>query len=241
MAIHWDRRSYTEEEFIAAWNASSSIAECCRKLNVMLSGGAAKSFTRTARALGLSNSHMEKQYNATTGYRSSRNLEDILVEDSDYTNSSVLRRRLIREGVLKPICIGCNRDTWINFITGEEEPMNLTLDHINGINYDNRIENLRLLCPTCHSYTPTFCGKNKAIIKKCECGTRILSTSKRCNPCHNKTLSSKFENLTVEEVIQGVEEYGYSAYSKTISVSDNGVRVFLRKNDVNPLPKKKKK
>lgn len=140
MAIHWDRRSYTEEEFIQAWNASSSIAECCRKLGVMQSGGAAKSFNRTARALGLSKDHMEKKYNQSTGYRSSRDLEEILVEDSDYTNSSVLRRRLIREGILKPICIGCHRDTWVNFITGEEEPMNLTLDHINGINYDNRLE-----------------------------------------------------------------------------------------------------
>lgn len=58
MAIHWDRRSYTEEEFIKAWNASSSIAECCRKLGVMQSGGAAKSFNRTARALGLSKDHI---------------------------------------------------------------------------------------------------------------------------------------------------------------------------------------
>lgn len=118
--------------------------------------------------------------------------------------------------------------------------MNLTLDHINGINYDNRIENLRLLCPTCHSYTPTFCGKNKKIIKNCDCGARILSTSEKCNPCHNKALNNKFENITLEEIIRGVEKYGYSAYAKTINVSDNGIRSFLRRNDVNPLPKKRK-
>lgn len=41
--------------------------------------------------------------------------------------------------------------------------MSLELDHINGINNDNRIENLRYLCPNCHAITKTYCGKNKKV------------------------------------------------------------------------------
>lgn len=41
------------------------------------------------------------------------------------------------------------------------KPLTLHIDHINGVNTDNRLENLRRLCPNCHSQTDTFCGKNK--------------------------------------------------------------------------------
>lgn len=239
MAINWNKRKYTKEEFIEAWNTSESIAECSRKLGLGYLGHQ-KAHEMTARLLGLSKDHMRVKEKDFTGRRSRRPLEELLIADSDYTNSSGLRKRLINEGVFEPVCSGCKRATWINFLTGEEEPMNLTLDHINGVNYDNRIENLRILCPTCHSYTPTFCGKNKANITKCGCGKRIDPKSKFCNTCHLNNLTSKFDGFSIEEIIQGVEKFGYVAYAKTLNVSDNGIRKFLRKNGINPLPKKLK-
>jgi hypothetical protein len=245
MAINWNKRKYTKEEFIEAWMTSESIAECSRKLGLGYLGHH-KAHEMTARFLGLSKDHMRVKDKDSTGRRSRRPLEELLVEDSDYTNSSGLRKRLINEGIFEPICSGCKRDTWINFLTGEEEPMNLTLDHINGINYDNRIENLRILCPTCHSYTPTYCGKNKSNnqnrpnFSKCDCGKRILAISKACIDCHNKKLNSKLAGITVEQAIEGVENYGYASFGKMLNVSDNAVRKFLSKNGVNPLPKKRR-
>lgn len=84
-------------------------------------------------------------------------LEKILVKDSLYASTSTLRKRLIKEGALLNVCgrHGCGIDSWQN------EPIVLHLDHINGDNTDNRIENLRLLCPNCHSQTETYCGRNK--------------------------------------------------------------------------------
>ncbi len=82
-------------------------------------------------------------------------IADILVEDSTYTNTNHLRRRLIEEGIKQARCEGCGLAEW----KGAAIP--LQLDHVNGRRSDNRLENLRILCPNCHAQTATWCGKNK--------------------------------------------------------------------------------
>ena len=96
--------------------------------------------------------------------RQGSNLDDILVENSN-SDRGHLKRRLIREGILAEECVGCG--------TGPEwngKPLTLALDHINGVNNDNRLENLRLLCPNCHSQTDTFAGRN---VKRQETPTKL--------------------------------------------------------------------
>jgi hypothetical protein len=51
-------------------------------------------------------------------------------------------------------CEECKNTEWLN------NPINLELEHINGDSSDNNLINLKLLCPNCHSYTPTYKGKN---------------------------------------------------------------------------------
>ena len=82
-------------------------------------------------------------------------MEEILVQRSDYRTTSSLRKRLIKEGLRDPRCDGCGGTEW------QGQPIPLQLDHINGDRRDNRLENLRLLCPNCHSQTETWCGKNR--------------------------------------------------------------------------------
>jgi 5-methylcytosine-specific restriction endonuclease McrA len=66
-----------------------------------------------------------------------------------------LRIRLIRDEIFKRECSCCHGTQWL----GKLIP--LELDHINGCNKDNRLENLRLLCPNCHTLTTTYRGRNK--------------------------------------------------------------------------------
>lgn len=65
-----------------------------------------------------------------------------------------VRRRLMDEGVLRDECYECGVTHWCG------QKLTLHLDHINGRRYDNRLENLRMLCPNCHSQTDTFGWRN---------------------------------------------------------------------------------
>lgn len=67
---------------------------------------------------------------------------------------TLLRDRLVREGFLEFKCAFCGIDFW------RGQPLSLELDHINGNKHDNRLENLRILCPNCHSQTETYSGRN---------------------------------------------------------------------------------
>ncbi|MCU1691541.1 MAG: hypothetical protein JWM64_632 [Frankiales bacterium] len=82
-----------------------------------------------------------------------RPLEELLRRGSRISSSS-LRRRLLKEGLLDASCRSCGLTLW------QGRPVPLELDHVNGDNTDNRLENLRLLCPNCHALTDTYRGRN---------------------------------------------------------------------------------
>jgi hypothetical protein len=84
-----------------------------------------------------------------------RPLSEILVANSDYLSTNSLRRRLLKEGLKQPVCEICGGTEW------NGRPMPLQLDHANGDRTDNRLVNLRIVCPNCHAQTDTWCGKNR--------------------------------------------------------------------------------
>jgi hypothetical protein len=82
-------------------------------------------------------------------------LDEILVEKSTYTDRQRLRKRLVAEKSFEDKCAVCGLPPlW------QGKALTLQLDHANGVPDDNRIKNLRIICPNCHTQTDNFCGRN---------------------------------------------------------------------------------
>ena len=155
------KRKYTEEQLIEAVKQSRSVRQVLSRLGLREAGGNYKSVGNHIKELGIDTSNLkgkgwlkgEKNLNP----KPAKPLKDILI-DGSYTQTYKLKYRLIKEGLLDYKCSikGCSiTNTW----NGKQ--INLRLDHINGKNDDNRLENLRLVCPNCDSQSETYCGKNK--------------------------------------------------------------------------------
>lgn len=84
-----------------------------------------------------------------------RNIPNEILFNKNKARHNTLKKRILKENLIPYKCSECTLEpVWNNKI------LTLQLDHINGDNTDNRLENLRFLCPNCHSQTETFCSKN---------------------------------------------------------------------------------
>lgn len=114
------------------------------------------------------------------------------------------------------------------------KPITLQLDHINGINNDNRIENLRFICPNCHSQTHNYSGKKTRGTtkikytyitkkKKCiDCGVDISRNATRCKPCNDASITKRPDKDELLKVMQD-NNFNFSAVGKVFNVSGTTV------------------
>jgi hypothetical protein len=111
--------------------------------------------------------------------------------------------------------------------------LSLQLHHLNGDSTDNRIENLQILCPNCHTQTDNYCGRKlkiKNIIKKCPCcGEEFVATKITqiycSNECRLKINSKSYaSNMTRENIIEKFKELRtWTDTAKEFGVSDKGL------------------
>lgn len=159
------KRKYTDNQLIDAVKTSTSYRQILTQLGLKEAGGNYKTIKHHIKMLQLDISGLTGQgwlrgkKNPYTKY--SKTLNEILV-DGSYYQTYKLKNRLLKENLLEKKCYieGCTVETEWN-----GKPINLRLDHVNGKNDDNRIENLRLVCPNCDSQSETYCGKNKRVVK----------------------------------------------------------------------------
>jgi hypothetical protein len=146
-------KNYPDNDFIKLFNRSNSINEIIRFFNLNACGSQYLAANEKIRKLNLDTSKFDKSKYKRG--RKTKQIEQILTTDSNFLNTHFLKKRLVREGKLQYKCSICSIEKWL------DKKLSLQLDHINGIRTDNRIENLRLLCPNCHSQCDTYAGKNK--------------------------------------------------------------------------------
>lgn len=142
-----------DQKFVEIFNRSNSIGEIIKSFNLNICGSQYRATNEKIKALNLDTSRFD-----TSKYKRgnrAKKIEDVLTSSSKFLNTHHLKKRLVKEGKLEYKCSVCSISDWLG------KPLSLQLDHINGIRTDNRIENLRLVCPNCHSQSETYAGKNK--------------------------------------------------------------------------------
>lgn len=152
------RSRWTDEQLRDAVRASTSYRGVIEKLGLIAAGGNYDQVKRRIAELALDTSHFQG-YGWSRGkqlpYAPKVPLCEVLVAGR-WTMSHPLKKRLFREGLKQPKCERCG---WCERAPDGRIPVEL--DHINGDKNDNRLENLRILCPNCHSLQPTHRGLNQ--------------------------------------------------------------------------------
>lgn len=156
---HWDRtpvRWYSDELLARAVAASRSYAETLRTLGIPVTGGQHAHLARRIRRAGIDTTHFLGQAHYRGRKAPRKDPAEVLVllpAGSDRPKTDSLRNAMERSGVVR-LCALCGcQPEWLG------APLILMIDHVNGDWLDNRLANLRFLCPNCHSQTSTWCRK----------------------------------------------------------------------------------
>jgi hypothetical protein len=227
---------YTEAELREFVPKARSMTEVLRHFGLRPAGGNHRLLRRWLDRWGIPYDHFTGTPPPVR--RAPIALAEVLVPGSTYKRSQ-LKQRLYDEGLKQRRCELCGQ--------GEEwhgRRMALILDHINGVADDNRLENLRIVCPNCAATLDTHCGRaNRRTVEDqaCErCGASFRPNSARQRFCSRdcgmrwpragrpipgarRVARPAYEMLRAE-----VEALGWSAVGRRYGVSDNAVRKWMR-------------
>ncbi len=232
------RAKYRKEVLEPIILTSKSIKEVLDRMGLRAAGGNYQVINKYIIKYEIDIKHFEEyrieRINAFRDCIKSKNvipLANILIEESICSRTH-LKKRLYDEGLKERNCELCGQgEIW----NGKQ--MSLILDHKNGVNNDNRIENLRIVCPNCNATLDTHCGKNKSKrnIKLLKLGFDInnkidLREHHQTNDTYVQAnlKRRKVERPDKDILIKEVEEMGYSATGRKYGVSDNAIRKWIK-------------
>jgi len=207
-------------------------------------GGSWRVLQKWVAIWGISTTHFDPAAARDAALRQRRQtpLEELLVIGSTI-GSSKLKARLYREGLKNRTCEICGQgESW------RGRRMSLVLDHINGDRHDNRLENLRVVCPNCNATLDTHCGRNARLHgRTCErCGATFSAgtakqrfCSRACGVRHERLgrpnpAARRVERPPYEQLMGEIETLGWSAVGRRYGVSDNAIRKWVRAYEQHP-------
>lgn len=212
------KRTWTKQQLIEAVKTSENYSEVCKALSLCSGGNNIKTIKKYIEKLNLSICHFlsKAEFARRKGIpKHKMPLEQILVEKSSYSRGH-LKDRLYDEGFKKRKCELCGQgEVWQN------KKMSLILDHINGVRNDNRLENLRIVCPNCNATLPTHCGKVRLDAEETK---KKKAQANRLNRKNKR----KVQRPTFEVLRKEISESNYSAVGRKYGVSDNAIRKWVR-------------
>ena len=224
---------YSDEEFTRIVLQSSSYKDCLRNLGYHSNSGMSTNrLKEKIKSLNIDTSHFLNSRTAII-----RSEENIFIRNST-ASQKVLREWYKKGNYSEYICDICGQEpVW------KDKPLTLILDHKNGINNDDRLENLHWVCPNCNAQLDTTNGKNinhgVHKINTCiDCGKIIGEKSIRCIECENKhRISEEVQQVSREELKSLIRIMPFTQIGTKFGVSDNAVRKWC---DKYKLPRKVK-
>ena len=230
---------HSEDAVRAAVAASASYAEVLRRLGLRAAGGNHRTVRKYVDEIWqIPTDHFEPHAALGLVPRRAVPLDEVLVEGSTYHRGH-LKRRLLAEGVKRPVCEMCGQgELW------RGQRMALVLDHINGTHDDHRLENLRILCPNCNATLDTHCGRHKTrkhhdrpcpvcaeVFRPTTGGQRYCSAS--CAGRGERNRRAQVERRAVvrppyARLLAEIDALGYAAVGRRYGVSDNAIRTWRR-------------
>jgi hypothetical protein len=196
---------------------SRTYSEVLKRLGIRAAGGNFNTLKKYIKKYEIDITHFEAykvRNEKLSEFRKNfvkKDIQDYLVQGSDY-NRGHLKERLYSEKIKERNCEICGQ--------GEEwngKKMSLILDHINGIWNDNRIENLRIVCPNCNATLETHCGKQKKKKTPEKKITEVDFTKRR-----------KVDRPEYAVLIKETSEFGFVSVGKKYGVSDNAIRKWVK-------------
>lgn len=219
---------------------SSSYAEALRRLALCTTGSNWRTLRVWVQRWGIPTDRFDPDVARRESLRRGpQPLEEILVEQSSYSRNH-LKDRLHLSGLKTPACELCGQgEMWRGL------RMSL-IDHTNGVRDDNRLENLRIVCPNCAATFDTHCGrKNRRDVAEREClrcGRPFQPKYARHRYCSRacgmraprsdrgipKTALRRVERPPYDQLLRDIAETSWSAVGRRYGVSDNAVRKWVR-------------
>ena len=226
--------NFTEQELRQIVSESCSMREVLRKLGYTNIGSNGVTVQKRLDQYNIDTSHFTGL--AKTSIK--RCEDNIFIKDSTAAQST-LRRWYLKGHYTEYKCSICGQEPVWN---GKE--LTLTLDHVNGINNDDRLENLRWVCPNCDRQLDTFGARNpnkktaynQTHLKNycIDCGKEITFQATRCVDCYNKSRRT-VERPSREELKQLIRNTSFTAIGEKYGVRDNTIRKWC---DGYNLPRK---
>lgn len=223
------RPKYNQEFLVPIVLNSFSVSEVLRKLGLKPTGSNHRHITEAINSFGISKDHFLLGGDVT-GRLLKRPWQEILVFGKKI--ASIRLRRAMLESGIPELCSECNLKTvW------RDRRLTLQIDHIDGDVLNNSKDNLRFLCPNCHSQTDTYCRRKSTAKVRCLGCEKLIKRCKtgKCHECYSKYRPLKVVIPDREDLLDMVWKKPCSALAKEFGVSDKTIEAWCKKRGI-PKP-----